>query len=161
MNYFTETVDATLWGSRAYDDSEYDLDKSAAAKGKLPIVTRVSDIPDPGYLLVIGISPVGHDFVQAFLGRDALGTEYGTITGEEVGEGRVYVLAKGQVVVVLLTGLVKEGRACAWAEEVIAGELGQKCGRIVVLEGRGAWEFGGERDKDEGDDWKLGRVRKD
>lgn len=54
MNFFTQTVDATLWASRTYEDAEYDTDAVSAEEGRKGVtVTLNSDTPSINKLFVV------------------------------------------------------------------------------------------------------------
>lgn len=143
MNYFTQTVDATLLNSRAYDDSAYDLDAAAAEKGRQAVQVELDQQPLPGCLLIIGVSGLGWDFLRAFFTDATLNDgRIGRVKGTENKTGQVYMLGGGKVVIVGIPKRIDENHAFAWAEGIINGELGRKSGKVLVFGSMGSWKYG-------------------
>ncbi len=58
MEFFTQTVDASLWSSRTFEDPEYDEDESAAALGRASISSSLEISPESVSTLIVAC---GHD----------------------------------------------------------------------------------------------------
>ncbi len=90
MDFFTQTVDASLWSSRTYEDPEYDGDSVSATASRLPF-TATGDICATKQLIVA----CGSDAIRAVTASTTL-PEVGSFGN---GDSRVPIYGNNEVTV--------------------------------------------------------------
>ena len=74
MNFFTQTVDATLWSSRAYDDPEYDEDEVAAESSRSEMTLNLSVARSEPLLLIAACGPAARSVLSVALKLNEIGS---------------------------------------------------------------------------------------
>lgn len=137
MNFFTQTVDASLWASRTFEDPAYDDDDAACAVGASAVTVDVSDDGAVGAVLVLGVGAAGVAAVEAVWPDGAV---MGTVRGEGVREVEVRA-GEGLVYACVGEGAVPEGREIAWAGAV-SDALRPRA--VVIVCGIPQWRYKGD-----------------
>lgn len=129
MDFFTQTVDASLWTSRTYEDPEYDGDSASAAASRLPFIATG------------GITATKHLIVAC--GADAIRAVGASTTLAEVGSfksGDLCALVHGNSEVALAYADVPTSHAMQLAEALYTT---LKPTKTIILTSTARWSLRG------------------
>lgn len=144
MEFFTQTVDSSLWVSRAFDDEAYDDDEAAAELGALPFDLEFCG-DQKGHLTVDGVLVCTVGAASAFATAAVTkGDPVAVLKSKEAKDIRVHFVEK--TAVLALKEEIAPHRAYQLARAIFTHLKPKK---VVVLTALPAWKLNVEDDTSE------------